>query len=74
MSAALRTGETVVGWEEAVAEVSLLLDVSQAAALEQEANRRGLTMGQMVRGLVRVFLQAKGWGREGAEKGGRLPG
>jgi hypothetical protein len=39
-----------------MAEVALLLPSSQAAALERVARRRGLTVGQLVRHLIRDCL------------------
>jgi hypothetical protein len=43
----------------AVAEVPLLLPAGQAAALEGEAHRLGLTAAQVLRGLVRDFLRQR---------------
>jgi len=37
-------------------ELSVLLPREQAAPLEQEARRRGLTAGQMIRSLIRQFF------------------
>jgi len=42
--------------DSSVAEVPLLLPVQEAAALEELANRHGLTTGQILRRLVRDFL------------------
>ena len=39
-----------------MAEVSLLLTVGQAEALEEGARRCGLTVGQVLRRLIREFL------------------
>jgi hypothetical protein len=43
-----------------VVEVALLLPSGQAAALERVAHRRGLTLGQLVRRLVRDCLAGAG--------------
>ena len=45
--------------EAGVAEVPLLLPAGQAAALEGEAHRLGLTAAQVLRGLVRDFLRQR---------------
>ena len=37
-------------------ELSLLLPKSQAALLEEEANRQGLTAGQLARSIIRDFF------------------
>jgi hypothetical protein len=37
-------------------ELSVLLPRQQAAPLEREARRRGLTAGQMIRSLIRQFF------------------
>jgi hypothetical protein len=37
-------------------ELSLLIPSSQAAPLEKEARRRGLTTGELIRGLIRDFF------------------
>jgi hypothetical protein len=39
-----------------VTEIGLLLTRQQVAALEQEAHRRGLTLSQLLRGLISSFL------------------
>jgi hypothetical protein len=39
-----------------VVELGLLFQADTVAALESEARRRGLTLGEMLRGLVRDFL------------------
>jgi len=44
-------------WTEGVAEVPLLLSAHEVAALEELANRRGLTAGQILRHLIRDFLR-----------------
>jgi hypothetical protein len=52
--------DVVVGLAHAgaeVVEVGLLLPASEAAALEAAACRRGLTVGQAVRRLIRDFVQ-----------------
>jgi hypothetical protein len=43
-----------------VTELPLLLPSGEASALEQAARRRGLTVGQMLRQLVREFLHEAG--------------
>jgi hypothetical protein len=43
-------------FSEDITELSLLLPASQAAALERTAKARGLTTGEMLRGLIRDFL------------------
>jgi hypothetical protein len=40
-------------------EVELLLPREEAAALERAAHRRGLTVGQLLRGLIRDCLAAE---------------
>jgi hypothetical protein len=40
-----------------VSELPLLLPAGDVLALEQEARRRGLTVGQLLRRLVRDFLR-----------------
>jgi hypothetical protein len=40
-----------------VLELPLLLPAGDASALERAAHRRGLTVGQMLRALVRDFLR-----------------
>jgi hypothetical protein len=40
-----------------VAEFGLLLPLAQAAALEGEAHRRGLSVGRMLRLLIEAFLR-----------------
>lgn len=52
---------------EDVAEVVLLLPARQAAALEREARRRGMTTGEMMRRLVRDFLTPGGDHAEGPD-------
>jgi hypothetical protein len=42
--------------DEEMVELSLLIPSSQAALLEKEARRRGLSAGELVRGLIREFL------------------
>ncbi len=42
--------------DEEMIELSLLIPSSQAAPLEQEARRQGLSAGELVRGLIREFL------------------
>jgi len=49
---------------EDVTELALLLPAGQARALEREARRRGLTVGQLLRSLVADCLR---------ERGGRRP-
>jgi hypothetical protein len=39
-----------------VAEVALFLHSGQVAALEWSAHRRGLTVGQLIRSLIRDYL------------------
>jgi hypothetical protein len=51
-----RFPETPIPVDEEMAELSLLLPGWQAAALEQSARARGMTVGQVLRGLVRDFL------------------
>jgi hypothetical protein len=48
--------EGVARPEAEVAEVALLLPPGQAAALERAAHRRGLTVGQLIRCLIRDYL------------------
>jgi hypothetical protein len=43
-----------------VVELGLLFPAEAAAALESEARRRGLTLGEMLRRLVRDFLTRGG--------------
>jgi hypothetical protein len=43
-----------------MAEVALLLPAGQAAALEAAARRRGLTTAQLVRQIIRAFLDQFG--------------
>jgi len=48
------------GWapaEGGVVELALLLPARQAAALERAAHQQGLTIGQVLRRLVRDFLR-----------------
>jgi hypothetical protein len=48
------------GWppaEGGVVELALLLPARQAAALERAAHQQGLTVGQVLRRLVRDFLR-----------------
>ena len=42
--------------DEEMEELSLLLPKSQAAVLEREANRQGLTPGQLARSIIRDFF------------------
>ena len=42
--------------DEQMVELSMLLPNSQAAPLEREANRRGVTPGQLVRSIIRDFF------------------
>ena len=42
--------------DEEMEELSLLLPKSQAAILEREANRQGLTPGQLARSIIRDFF------------------
>jgi hypothetical protein len=51
-----RTDAVLIHQDESMAELALLLPVAQASALETVAYRRGLTVGQMLRQLVRDFL------------------
>ncbi len=50
-----------------VTELALLLPARQLAALDEAARRWGLTVGQLLRGLVREFL-AHSAGRPGGKK------
>jgi hypothetical protein len=49
----------LVGLSEPITEVFLLLSEREAAAVEAAARRRGLTMGQWIRTLIRDFLATK---------------
>jgi hypothetical protein len=50
--------------DEEMIELSLLIPSSQAAPLEQEARRQGLSAGELVRGLIREFLLSQAlWSR-----------
>jgi hypothetical protein len=50
--------------DEEMIELSLLIPSSQAAPLEQEARRQGLSAGELVRGLIRDFLLSQAlWNR-----------
>ena len=42
--------------DEEMEELSMLLPTSQAALLEQEASRQGLSAGQLVRSIIRDFF------------------
>ncbi len=42
--------------DEEMVELSLLIPSRQAAPLETEARRRGVSAGELVRGLIREFL------------------
>jgi len=42
--------------DEEMVELSMLLPSSQAAPLEREAHRRGVTPGQLVRSIIRDFF------------------
>jgi hypothetical protein len=53
-------GEVVFPPNAGVAEVALLLPGGQAAALERAAHRRGLTVGQLIRRLIRGCLAGEG--------------
>jgi hypothetical protein len=56
-----RAAEDRVVWvEEQVAELLLLLPGRQAAELERLANSRGLSMGQLIRQLIRDHLTDRG--------------
>jgi hypothetical protein len=48
--------DPVVGPDEQVAELLLLLPGRQAAELERRAHSRGLTLGQLIRLLIRDYL------------------
>jgi hypothetical protein len=52
-----------------VTELPLLIGAREAAALEEEARRRGLTLARLLRALVRGFLAQAGPGREGEHPG-----
>jgi hypothetical protein len=49
--------EEAVCSQEDVVEMALLLSSRQVAALEEVANRLGLTSGELLRGVLRRFLQ-----------------
>ncbi len=51
-----RPHDAVIHGEERVVELELFLLMAEAAALEEAAWRRSLTLGQMMRQLVRDFL------------------
>jgi hypothetical protein len=53
-------GDRLIWVDEQVAELSLLLPGRQAAVLEGLAYSRGLTMGQIVRLLIRDYLTLVG--------------
>ncbi|MCI0460643.1 MAG: hypothetical protein L0Z62_27120 [Gemmataceae bacterium] len=50
-------------FEDEVTELSVLLSGQQALNLEQAAHERGLTTAQMIRALIRDFLQRGRWPR-----------
>jgi uncharacterized protein (UPF0212 family) len=51
-----RTDGVLIHLDESMVELMLLLPVAQASALEAAAWHRGLTVGQVLRQLVRDFL------------------
>jgi len=59
-TASVANGPETSGWtspNEDVAELVLLLPGWQARALEEAAQQRGLTGGQLTRRLIRLFLE-----------------
>ncbi len=52
--------EGFVPFEDEVTELTVLLPGQQALHLEQAAHERGLTAAQMIRALIRDFLQCGG--------------
>jgi hypothetical protein len=56
-----RLEDRAVWPKEQVAEVALLLPQPQAAELERLAHSRGLTMGELLRLLIREYLTQPGW-------------
>jgi len=49
-------GKGLRALDEEMVELSMLLPSSQAAPLEREAHRRGVTPGQLVRSIIRDFF------------------
>jgi hypothetical protein len=49
-------GKGLRALDEQMVELSMLLPSSQAAPLEREAHRRGVTPGQLVRSIIRDFF------------------
>jgi hypothetical protein len=52
-------GSTLRALDGEMEELSLLLPKSQAALLEEEANRQGLTPGQLARSIIRDFFMCQ---------------
>lgn len=49
--------ERGIAWEEEVQELGVLLPRCQAEALETLAHREGITMGQLLRQLIRGYVE-----------------
>jgi hypothetical protein len=57
--AGFETNEVVFPCGEGVLEVPMILSAREAVALEWEASRQGMTAGEMIRRLVREFLEGQ---------------